>query len=42
MKAEEEIIYQEKQNYYWYLKNKGEDVNFIPEEDLLKLTDQEL
>ena len=37
MKAEEEIIYQEKQNYYWYLKNKGEDVNFIPEEDLLKI-----
>lgn len=37
MKAEEEIIYQEKQNYYWYLKNKGEDVSFIPEEDLLKI-----
>ena len=35
-KTEEEIIYQEKQNYYWHLKNKGEDVSFIPEEDLLK------
>lgn len=36
-KTEEEIINQEKQLYYWYLKNKGEDVSFIPEEDLLEI-----
>lgn len=36
-KSEEEIIEQEKQNYYWYLKNKGEDISFIPEEDLLEI-----
>ena len=36
-KQEEEIIEQEKQNYYWYLKNKGEDISVIPEEDLLKI-----
>lgn len=36
-KTEEQIIDQEKQLYYWNLKNKGEDVSFIPEEDLLKI-----
>ena len=36
-KAEEEIIEQEKQNYYWYLKNKEKDISFIPEEDLLEI-----
>lgn len=36
-KVEEEIINQEKQLYYWYLKNKGEDISVIPEEDLLKI-----
>lgn len=36
-KDEEEIIDQEKQLYYWYLKNKGEDISFIPEEDLLQI-----
>lgn len=36
-KTEEEIIEQEKQNYYWYLKDKEKDISFIPEEDLLEI-----
>lgn len=36
-KAEKDIIDQEKHNYYWYLKNRGEDISFILEEDLLEI-----